>query len=131
MGVIFGESASFSEELHHSSVVLRLLSQLFRLGHLHHLPEQVEGQVQRYRRILGPPSPLHRLFPVVSEAAYERSDVPNFALQEAPRQLELLKRSVVDVRCSAGVQGGGRERVRVPVAQSDEILLPKPLQDGT
>lgn len=98
MGVIFGESASFSEELHHSSVVLRLLSQLFRLGHLHHLPEQVEGQIQRYRRILGPPSPLHRLFPVVSEAAYERSDVPNFALQEAPRQLELLKRSVVDVR---------------------------------
>lgn len=98
MRVIFGESASFSEELHHSSVVLRLLSQLFRLGHLHHLPEQVEGEVQRYRRILGPPSPLHRLFPVVSEAADERPDVPNFALQEAPRQLELLQRSVVDGR---------------------------------
>lgn len=26
--------------------------------------------------------------------------------------------------------GGGWERVRVPVAQSDEILLSEPLQDG-
>lgn len=75
-----GKGSSFSEELHHSSVVLRLLGQLFRPGHLHHLPEQVKGQVQGYRWVLGPPSPLHRLFPAVSEAAYERPDVPNFTL---------------------------------------------------
>lgn len=75
-----GKSSSFPEELHHSSVILRLLGQLLRPGHLHHLAEQVEGQIQGYRWVLGPPSPLHRPFPAVSEAAYERPDVPNFPL---------------------------------------------------
>lgn len=75
-----GKRSSFPEELHHSSVILRLLGQLFRPGHLHHLPEQVEGQIQGNRRVLGPPSPLHRVVPAVSEAAYERPDVPNFSL---------------------------------------------------
>lgn len=49
-GEIFGGPVrafifSFPEEFHHPSVVLRLLGQLLRPGHLHHLPEQVEGQV--------------------------------------------------------------------------------------
>lgn len=79
-GDLWRTGNSFPEELHHSSVILRLLGQLFRPGHLHHLPEQVEGQIEGYRRVLGPPSPLHRLVPVVSEAAYERPDVPNFPL---------------------------------------------------
>lgn len=119
---------SFPKQLHHPSVVLRLLGQLFRLGHLHHLPQQVEGQVQGYRWVFGPPPPLHRLVPAVGEATYERSDVTNFPLQEAPRQLELL-RSVEDGWGSAGIVQGG-ERVRVPVSQPDEILLSEALQNG-
>jgi len=75
-----GKRSSFPEELHHFSVILRLLGQLFRLGHLHHLPQQVEGQIQGYRRVLGPPSPLHRLVPVVCEAVHERTDVSNSPL---------------------------------------------------
>lgn len=120
---------SLPKQLHHSSVVLRLLGQLLRLGHLHHLPQQVEGQVQGDWRVLGPSSPLHGLV-TIRQAAYERPDVSNFALQEAPRLLE-LQRSVEEGRRRAGVQGPCWERVRVPVSQPDEILLSQALQNGT
>lgn len=126
-----GETTSLPKQLHHPPVVLRLLRELLRLGHLHHLPQQVEGQIQRYWRLFGPPPPLHGLVPAVSQVSYERPDVANFALQETPRQLE-LQRSVKDGRGSPGIHGRRRGKiVRVPVAKSDEILLSEPLQYGT
>lgn len=46
--------SSFSEAVHHLAVAVGLLGDLLGSGHLQNLPQQVERQIQRDGRLVGP-----------------------------------------------------------------------------